>query len=140
MSEYWGVMVPELSVMDYAKSLHFYTQILGFNMRIQREAPSFAYLEREKVQIMLEQFHDEGWNSAEHVYPLGRGVNFQMEFSEIDSMHTSLGAIIYPLYQQMQDSWYDTGEVLTGQKEFLVQDPDGCLLRFTHFIGEKPKC
>ena len=130
-------MVPELSVMDYEKSLHF---ILGSNVRIQRENSSFAYLEREEVHIMLEQFHDKGRNSTEPIYPLGRGINFQMEFSEIESIHTNLSAINYPIYKQIQNSWYDTGEVLIGRKEFLVQDLDGYLLRFTHFIGEKPKC
>ncbi|HAT7741725.1 TPA: VOC family protein, partial [Vibrio vulnificus] len=28
---------------------------------------------------------------------------------------------------------------LSGQKEFLVQDPDGYLLRFSQYLGEKPK-
>ncbi|HFQ4989843.1 TPA: VOC family protein, partial [Vibrio vulnificus] len=26
-----------------------------------------------------------------------------------------------------------------GQKEFLIQDPDGYLLRFSQYLGEKPK-
>lgn len=139
MSEYWGAMVPELSVMNFSKSLHFYTQVLAFNVRTKRENPSFAYIEREKVQIMLEQFHLKGWNTAKHTYPLGRGVNFQMEFFEIESTYTKLMILNYPIYQEMADSWYDTGELLIGQKEFLIQDPDGYLLRFTSFIAQQPK-
>jgi len=43
------------------------------------------------------------------------------------------------LYRELKESWYDTGGVLSGQKEILVQDPDGYLLRFTQYLGENPK-
>jgi catechol 2,3-dioxygenase-like lactoylglutathione lyase family enzyme len=33
MSEYWNVMVPELTVTDFEGSLSFYTDILGFKIR-----------------------------------------------------------------------------------------------------------
>ena len=37
----------------------------------------------------------------------------------------------YPLYRSMMTNKYESnGEYIT-QKEFLVQDPDGYLLRFT---------
>lgn len=62
MSQYWNVMVPELTVMNFEQSLRFYTEILGFKVRNQRSAPNFAYLEQEQVQIMIEQFHETGWN------------------------------------------------------------------------------
>lgn len=41
---YWNPMVPELTVTDFAVSLHFYTVVLGFEVRIQRQNPDFAYL------------------------------------------------------------------------------------------------
>lgn len=54
MSEYWNVMVPELTVTDFEGSLSFYTDILGFKIRNQRENPNFAYLEdfvARKIQV-----------------------------------------------------------------------------------------
>ena len=93
MSEYWNVMVPELTVTNFQKSLVFYTQILGFKVRYRRENPEFAYLEQEKAQIMIEQYHDSGWNLAELLYPLGRGVNFQIELTEIQSILDRMSSV-----------------------------------------------
>ncbi len=139
MSEYWNVMVPELTVTDFKKSLSFYTDILGFQIRNQREKPDFAYLEHEKAQIMIEQFHENGWNTAELSYPLGRGINLQIELTSIQPILDRLKKTNVKLYRDIKESWYEAGSVLSGQKEFLVQDPDGYLLRFTQFLGEKPK-
>ncbi|MFK7803768.1 MAG: bleomycin resistance protein [Anaerolineae bacterium] len=139
MSEYWNVMVPELTVSDFDKSLAFYTEILGFSVRNQRESPAFAYLEQEKVQIMIEQFHAEGWNVADLAHPFGRGVNFQIELTNIEPILTRINDVQIKLYRDPKESWYDTGKTLSGQMEFLVQDPDGYMLRFTQYLGEKPK-
>lgn len=139
MSGYWNAMVPELTVTDFNKSLAFYTEILGFQIRNQRDKPDFAYLEHEKVQIMIEQFHESGWNTAELSYPLGRGINLQIELTNIEPIFDRLKKSNVKLYRDIKESWYDAGSVLSGQKEFLVQDPDGYLLRFTQFLGEKPK-
>ncbi len=54
MDEYWNPMVPELSVSNFTTSLRFYCETLGFKIRNQRDNPDFAYLELERVQIMLE--------------------------------------------------------------------------------------
>jgi catechol 2,3-dioxygenase-like lactoylglutathione lyase family enzyme len=58
MSQYWNPMVPELLVTNFNKSLDFYTDILGFSIRIRREQPDFVYLEKGKIQLMLEQVHE----------------------------------------------------------------------------------
>lgn len=139
MEEYWNPMVPELSVSNFEVSLNFYQNLLGFKIRNQRSDPDFAYLENEKVQIMLEQIHDTGWVVGELQYPLGRGVNFQMELTDISPILERLNAANVALYRELNDSWYDEGNVLSGQREFLVQDPDGYLLRFTQYLGEKIK-
>ena len=133
-------MVPELTVTDFQKSLDFYTNILGFSIRNQRQTPDFAYLEQEKVQLMIEQYHENGWNVAELSFPLGRGVNFQIELADTQPILNRLAKSKIQLYRELKESWYDTGSVLSGQQtEFLVQDLDGYLLRFTQYLGEKPK-
>ncbi|HGF5057725.1 Catechol 2,3-dioxygenase [Vibrio xiamenensis] len=139
MEVYWNPMVPELSVSNFEESLNFYQNLLGFKIRNQRSNPEFAYLENENVQIMLEQIHDTGWSTGELEYPLGRGVNFQMELTDISPILERLNAANVVLYREPKESWYDEGNVLSGQREFLVQDPDGYLLRFTQHLGEKSK-
>ncbi|MDP5253448.1 MULTISPECIES: VOC family protein [unclassified Vibrio] len=139
MSEYWNPMVPELSVSNFEKSLSFYLDILGFSVRIKRENPDFVYLEQEQVQIMLEQINDEGWVTGELIAPLGRGINFQIELTNLDPLIKRLQHHEVKLFRELKESWYDIGDRLSGERELLVQDPDGYLLRFTQHLGEKAK-
>ena len=139
MENYWNPMVPELSVSNFERSLAFYVDVLGFSIRIRRENPDFVYLEQEHVQMMLEQISDEGWITGELEVPLGRGVNFQVELSDLEPLVKRLQTHKVSLFREMKETWYDIGEKLSGERELLLQDPDGYLLRFTQHLGEKPK-
>jgi hypothetical protein len=44
----------------------------------------------------------------------------------------------WDLYEQPNDAWYRIGELEVGRREFLVQDPDGYLLRFAEDLGTRP--
>ncbi|MDN3716982.1 bleomycin resistance protein [Vibrio breoganii] len=139
MEEYWNPMVPELSVRNFEASLSFYVDVLGFSVRIKRENPDFVYLEQEQVQIMLEQITDSGWITGELVTPLGRGVNFQIELSDLEPLVERLKKANVRFFRDLKETWYDIGEKLSGEREFLIQDLDGYLLRFTQHLGEKAK-
>lgn len=65
-------------------------------------------------------------------YPFGRGVNFSIEVNDIDKVYQQLIRSQYPLFREMMLNKYESNGELIEQKEFLVQDPDGYLLRFTH--------
>ena len=129
----WQKLVPELDVSDFERSVQFYTEVLGFEVLFRREG--FVYLELEEVQFMLEQMSNNGWVTAERKYPLGRGINFQIELDDIEPLYSRLKQADRPPFRDMQENWYETGNVLSGQREFLVQDPDGYLLRFCQAIG-----
>jgi len=131
---YWNRMVPELTVTDFTASLHFYTVVLGFEVRIQRQDPEFAYLCYGEAQLMIEQFHPQGWNTADLRRPLGRGINFQIEVDDIETVLVRLQQHAIPLYRALRDNHYDTGETTACQREFLLQDPDGYLLRFSQYL------
>ncbi|MCT8348722.1 VOC family protein [Photorhabdus temperata] len=131
---YWNRMVPELTVTDFSRSLDFYQRILGFQLLIRRDAPDFAYLELGETQLMLEALHDDGWNTASLNYPLGRGVNFQIEVDDLTPLLNNLKANGITLYREVKNNHYRVDEALACQREFLVQDPDGYLLRFSQFI------
>lgn len=131
-------LIPELSVRDIAKSIDFYTRVLGFNVEYQREESKFAFLSFQGSQIMIEQVNDN-WKTAKLEYPFGRGINIQIEMDDIDRLVEGLGKNNYPIKVLPKENWYRKGNKLLGQKEFLVMDPDGYLLRFAQNIGEKKK-
>ncbi|EKP0303865.1 bleomycin resistance protein [Aeromonas veronii] len=134
---YWNPMVPELSVTDLTRSLAFYTGLLGFSVRYRRDDPPFAYLEQQQVQLMLEQVHLAGWQVGALEPPFGRGINLQMELTDIQPLLDRLQGAGIALFRQPTEVWYPVGEMLAGQREFLLQDPDGYLLRFVQYLGER---
>lgn len=130
-------LVPELTVTDINVSLSFY-QGLGFKLEYQREAEKFAFVSLGGAQIMLEQYHESGWNTGALAPPFGRGVNFQIEVREITPLLAALEKMAYPLYLEAKETWRLVGTELIGEAEFLVQDPDGYLLRFSQYVGSRP--
>ncbi|MBD2809413.1 VOC family protein [Xenorhabdus sp. Vera] len=130
-------MVPELTVTDFAVSLDFYQRILGFKVLIRREEPDFVYLGLGEAQLMLEALHDSGWNTGELNKPLGRGINLQIEIDNIMPILTTLEINGIKLYLPLKDNYYYIGDSQFCQREFLVQDPDGYLFRFSQYIDHK---
>ncbi|MFM7679420.1 MAG: bleomycin resistance protein [Roseiflexaceae bacterium] len=134
---YWNAMVPELTVSDFAMSLVFY-QLSGFHVRFQRDNPRFAYLTRGQAQLMIEAYHADGWHTDTLVRPFGRGVNFQIEVTDVTALIATYVAHGITLYRPVRDVWYHTQAGMTeGAREFLVQDPDGYLLRFQQYLGQR---
>lgn len=130
-------MVPELSVTDLEKSLGFY-QSVGFTVRFRRSNPPFAYLETGETQIMLEEIHDEAWLTGELERPFGRGVNFQIEIESAEKIERLVMEASIPFYEESVERWYEVGDgVEEGQIEFLLQDPDGYLIRFVEPLGKR---
>ncbi len=131
-------LIPELIVSDIKKSLEFYTKILGFKIEYQREENKFAFLSLNGAQLMLEENLNSDWNTGKLEKPFGRGINFQIEVKDVQSLLDSLEKNKYPIKIPLKENWYRQDKVLLGNKEFLVMDPDGYLLRFSQDIGKKP--
>lgn len=131
----WSKLVPELSSLDLEKSLAFY-KTLGFEVLYSRD--NFFYLEFEGMQWMLQSVTIDVWQTAELARPLGRGINFQIECTNVTALRNALVDKEYSLFRDLEDCWRETGTILSGAREFLVQDPDGYLLRFVESLGEKP--
>lgn len=137
--EYWNPLVPELTVARLDESLRFY-EAAGFSVRFRREAPPFAYLELGDAQLMLEQEAQDRWDVGTLDRPLGRGVNFQIEVDDVERTCSSVQRAGYKLFAELEESWYPTEHgVQEGQREFLVQDPDGYLLRFAQYLGRRER-
>ncbi|WP_085747422.1 VOC family protein [Pseudomonas sp. R45(2017)] len=135
-------LVPELMVTDLQTSLAFWISCLGFTIAYQRPEDGFAYLDLNGAQVMLEQVDPNAgqWLTAELSKPFGRGVNLQIDVEAVAPIIERLGAAQIPLYKTCKDTWYRADDVEVGQREFLVQDPDGYLVRLVERLGERPVC
>ena len=135
----WNQLLPEFDVFDLNESLHFYIDLIGFYKVYERIEKKFAFLQLGSVQIMLQQINFENikWNTGKLEYPLGIGINFQIDVNNIDEIYGRLKAEDYKIFIDMEEHWYRKDDILMGCKEFLVQDPNGYVLRFSQDIGEK---
>jgi catechol 2,3-dioxygenase-like lactoylglutathione lyase family enzyme len=133
-------LVPELDVSDIAVSLAFYTGICGFAVRFERPEERFAYLDLDGVHLMLEEADGPGrrFSTAPLERPYGRGVNFQIEVRDVDALYARIEAAGCAVPIPMEERWYRADDMLSGNRQFVVADPDGYLLRFFSDLGERP--
>lgn len=125
-------LVPELLVRDLGCSLRFWCDACGFAVVYERADEGFAYLDRDGAQIMIEeQGRGRNWITAALDRPLGRGVNFQIAVREVESIAAALAGIGVPLFMPPERKNYRTAAGLVSVRQFLVQDPDGYLVRFS---------
>jgi len=128
-------LIPELCVSNIDESKKFYIKILGFNINYEREEDKFVFIEYEGNQIMLEQSSDN-WNTGILEYPYGRGINISMEVKDVDLIYKNLKDNNYPIFKQMMINEYRKDNEILKNKEFLILDPDGYLLRFNQDLKD----
>jgi catechol 2,3-dioxygenase-like lactoylglutathione lyase family enzyme len=134
----WAKVVPELLVTSFPESLDFYTKLIGFKILYDRPEARFAYLDLNGAQIMLDQSADP-WLTGPMQKPFGRGINLQIEVNNVSSIVAALTEANWPIYQELQDAWYRCGAKERGNRQFLVQDPDGYLLRCFEDLGVRAR-
>jgi len=130
-------LIPELSVSNFEKSLKFYTNLLGFKIEYRRDESKFAMISFQGSQLMIEEINNR-WNTCKLEQPFGRGINFQIEVDNIKLILDNLEKNNYLLFVEPCENWYRQDSQLLGNREFLIQDPDGYLLRFAEDLGTKP--
>lgn len=124
-------LIPELTVTDIEKTKEFYIEKLGFKMEFERTDDKFIFLSLNGSQFMFEEHHIEGWNTAMLVYPYGRGINFSIAVDDLDAFYEKAIEENLTLYKELETATYIVKDKKIKQREFLIQDPDGYLLRFT---------
>lgn len=122
-------LIPELSVSNIEQSKEFYKS-LGFEIMYERIEDKFCFIEYDGNQLMLEQLNDNWDISASIEYPFGRGINISMEVLDITLIRDKALEYKYPLFKDIMVNDYQVNEKLYHDREFLIQDPDGYLLRF----------
>ena len=124
-------LIPELSVFDILQTKKFYKE-LGFKIEYERQKEKFIFMSFQDSQFMFEQIHDDGWNIGELVYPLGRGINFSIAVDDIEELYQLVKSLNIELYRELTRNIYQVNGIEETQIEFLIQDPNGYLLRFTN--------
>ena len=127
---YFNKNIPELDVTHLEDSISFYVTC-GFQIEYERKEDCFVFLSLGEIQFMLQELDDsDKWSVGKLEYPFGRGINFQLEVEDVESIYDRVS-------EEIEDHWYRQDEKLLGCREFLVQDPDGYLLRFSEDLGSK---
>src|SRR4051812_28502558 len=132
-------LVPEFLVSDLSRSKKFYIDVLEFEVLYERTEENFAYIDLKGASLMLGQVHPASRlliGRLEH--PFGRGVNLQIEVDNVISLYAGVTTDGAPITLELEEKWYRIGDELAGNRQFVVEDPDGCLLRFFQDLGRKP--
>lgn len=146
------MLVPELDVTKLATSLRFYAEVLGFRILFERPAERFAYLERDGVELMIQEAAGPGrrFRTAPLELPFGRGVNFQVRVEDVDAVHSRAVESGVNIVVPIEERWYRvdvarsggrwqvTGPAEAGNRQFVLADPDGYLWRPFRDLGIRP--
>lgn len=126
----YNSLIPELSVSNIDISKNFYLNI-GFEIKYERKEDKFCFLQLEGNQIMIEENNDN-WNTGKLEHPYGRGINLSMAVSNIEKMYEILKEKNIKFFLDLEIHEYRIDDKISYDKEFLIQDPDGYLLRFNN--------
>ena len=144
-------IVPELDVTDLRSSEAFYVGVVGFTVVFERPLERFAYLALASAELMLQEAAGPGrrFRTAPLEQPFGRGVNLQIAVPDVDIVYSAVRqAGLLPLVD-LEERWYEVdviapsgrwlkqGPTETGNRQFVVADPDGYLLRFCTNLGTR---
>lgn len=141
MTAHDPALVPELLVQSLDPSLAFWRDLCGFSVRYSRPDEGFAYLALGTAHIMLEQIGvGRTWIPASLELPLGRGINLQVSVPAIAPLIARFEAAKWPLFMEPDTRWYLVDGAERGVRQFLVQDPDGYLIRFQESLGPGRGC
>jgi len=131
-------MTPNFSVEDVAKTIEFYQNSLGFNLKMLRrmdmdtieftlvefEEYSYGIVSRDNVHIMFvqEEVFKENIPVAEADIKQA-SVLFYIDLEGVDELYDDLKKKDIEFVKEMNTTWY-------GRREFYVKDCNGYILAF----------
>jgi len=132
-------LIPELDVSDFERSLKFYIDVLGCKILYDRPEEHFAMLELEGSHLMLEKATGTGrrFSTADMEYPYGRGINLQIQVSNVDFIYQRCLDNDCNITIPIEDIWYRADKCELGNRQFVVLDPDGYVIRPFSDIGKR---
>jgi len=135
-----NALVPELAVSDWRTSRAFYCDLVGFEVAYERPEEGFSYLVLGDAQLMIDQIgigRTFGIDEAPLERPFGRGLNLQIRVPDVSAILQRLSAAGVPLYLPLEEKWYRRDDLEVGNRQFVVADLDGYLLRLYEDLGER---
>jgi catechol 2,3-dioxygenase-like lactoylglutathione lyase family enzyme len=133
-------LIPEFAVSNWRVSKVFYCDLLGFTVDYERDEEGFAMLALGTARLMIDQIgtgrtFDDG--HLPQAYPFGRGLNVQIEVPDVAPALDRLMRAHHPLYLPLEDKWYRKDDHELGNRQYVVADPDGYLIRLFQNIGTR---
>ena len=119
-----------LTCSGFARSLRFYTDVLGFTTMRYLPDQRRAELERDGVALELSETGPEGSGADQLDYPYGRGVTLVVWTRDADAVYAGAQAYGARLHRPMEEVWRTEEDGELGHMAFEVLDPDGYALRF----------
>lgn len=133
-----NALVPELAVSDWRTSRAFYRDLIGFEVVYERPEEGFSFLRLGDAQLMIDQIGlGRTFELAEAPLdrPFGRGVNLQILVPHVRPVLDRLETAAVSLYLPLEEKWYRRDNHEVGNRQFVVTDPDGYLLRLFEDLG-----
>jgi catechol 2,3-dioxygenase-like lactoylglutathione lyase family enzyme len=127
-------LAASLACAGFARSLRFYTDVLGFTTMRYDPAARTADLERDGVQIEIRETAEA---LAPLEYPFGRGATFVVWTLEAEAIYAGVQAYGARLHLPMADHWREEDGRQIGYRAFSVADPDGYVLRFCQPLASR---
>lgn len=82
---------------------------------------------------MLEEQGERVWLTGALQKPYGRGVNFQIMVDNVSALFATCLSAGANIYLPLETRAYRRRDEMLSQTQFLVQDPDGYLIRLAEF-------
>ncbi|QLF69653.1 VOC family protein [Peteryoungia desertarenae] len=137
-----NALVPELAVSNWRTSRAFCCDLIGFKVAYERPEEGFSFLTLGQAQLMIDQIGIGRTFEVEDApleRPFGRGLNLQILVSRVQPVLERLARAGIDLYLPLEETWYRKDNHEVGNRQFVVADPDGYLLRLFEDLGERPK-
>ena len=118
--------------MILIKQKKFYSR-LGFKIEYERNDERFVFMSFQGSQFYV---WTNSWWWVEHrrlSYPLGRGINFSIAVEDVEGIYKLVKTLNFEIYRELTRNQYQVNGAEETQIEFLIQDPNGYLLRFTNW-------
>jgi catechol 2,3-dioxygenase-like lactoylglutathione lyase family enzyme len=135
-----NALVPELAVSDWQTSRTFYRDLVGFEVAYERPEDGFSFLALGTAQLMIDQIgigRTFEIKDAPLERPFGRGMNLQILVPQVAPILKRLESAGVRLHLPLEEKWYRRDDHEVGNRQFVVADPDGYLLRLFEDLGER---
>ena len=89
-------------------------------------------------QFMFEQIHDDGWNTGELSYPLGRGINFSIAVEDVEGIYKLVKTLNFEIYRELTRNQYQVNGAEETQFVNLNKYPLGSCIKNSICVSSVP--